>query len=57
MHDFDKLNRAVDPPIFASEYAVTTDGGWGNLKVSKSVLVLIELLLPSWIPSPAIQQH
>ncbi len=38
MHDFDTLKRDAVPAIFASEYAVTTDGGWGNLKVGKILI-------------------
>jgi len=34
MHQFDGLQRGVDPPVFVSEYAVQGDGGWGNLRVS-----------------------
>lgn len=32
MHEFDNLRRGIDPSVFVSEYAVTSDGGWGNLK-------------------------
>lgn len=34
MHDFDNLDRKTQPSVFVSEYAVTVDGGWGNLRVS-----------------------
>lgn len=30
-HEFDALKPGIDPLIFASEYAVTDGGGWGNL--------------------------
>ena len=33
MHEFDGMQRGPDPDVFVSEYAVTADGGWGNLKV------------------------
>lgn len=33
MHEFDGMQRGVDPAVFVSEYAVTVDGGLGNLKV------------------------
>ena len=33
MHEFDNLRRGQDSPVFVSEYAVTADGGWGNLRV------------------------
>ena len=33
MHEFDGMQRGSDPDVFVSEYAVTADGGWGNLKV------------------------
>ena len=36
MHEFDNLRRGQDAPVFVSEYAVTADGGWGNLRVSPS---------------------
>lgn len=32
-HAFDGMVAGRDPYVFASEYAVLTDGGWGNLKV------------------------
>jgi len=32
-HAFDGMMAGRDPYVFASEYAVLTDGGWGNLKV------------------------
>lgn len=32
-HEFDNMVPGADPLVFASEYAVTQDGGWGNLKV------------------------
>ncbi|KAK9803718.1 hypothetical protein WJX73_006123 [Symbiochloris irregularis] len=31
-HEFDNMVPGADPLVFASEYAVTADGGWGNLK-------------------------
>ena len=34
-HEFDNMVPGADPLVFASEYAVTADGGWGNLKVSR----------------------
>ena len=34
IHQFDGLQRGKDAPVFVSEYAVTADGGLGNLRVS-----------------------
>lgn len=31
-HEFDNMVPGQDPRVFASEYATTEDGGWGNLK-------------------------
>lgn len=34
-HVFDGMVAGRDPYVFASEYAVLQDGGWGNLQVCK----------------------
>lgn len=43
MHEFDAMVRGSDPPVFASEYAVIQDGGWGNLRVRPAHLYYMPL--------------
>jgi hypothetical protein len=52
MHEFDNLRRGIDPSVFVSEYAVTSDGGWGNLKVRclTSCVICFSLTLDTILP-------
>ena len=54
-HAFDGMVAGRDPYVFASEYAVLQDGGWGNLQVcpSSTFFAILPCLIPCEGPCAA----
>ncbi len=51
-NEFDGYVRARAHEVFASEYAVVPDGGWGNLKVRSTESLLLAACWSLVVPLP-----